>query len=290
MTQFVFPDDQSPTRLDQALARWTGLGLRQVRAMIDQGAVTVDGRVRPKGFLIAPGRQVEVTGPEPSVSCQVAVEICHRENGFAALVKPGGMHSARGLCEPSLESCLPGLGLEGWSLVNRLDVLTSGLVLAASDQEGEQCYKARQDNGQTRKYYLALARGLVGPMVVRNRIMDDKRRVVRVTSQDDAPLRWTAVWPVCVVRDDSLVLVGIRKGRRHQIRAHLAWAGHALCGDPLYGAGEGGEFCLHHFRVEMPDFEAQSGPPWPWITDEHLAAVRQVLALAAGQWPAIEGE
>lgn len=290
MTHFVFQDDRTPTRLDQALSRWTGLGLRQVRAMIDQGTVTVDGRVRPKGTLLAPGQQVALTNAEPLPSCQVAVEICRREKEFAALVKPGGMHSVRGRSPSCLETCLPGLGLDGWRLLNRLDAPTSGLVLAAAGREGERSYKAWQEQGRIRKYYLALARGQVGPVVLRNRIMDDKRRVVRVTLQGDAPVRWTVVWPVCPVGDDSLVLVGIRKGRRHQIRAHLAWAGHSLRGDPVYGAGEGGEFCLHHFRVEMPDFEAQFGPPWSWITDEQLAAVRQVLALAAGQWPAIEGE
>ena len=63
------------------------------------------------------------------------------------------------------------------------------------------------------------------------------------------------------------MLVGcrIRKGARHQIRAHLAAAGHPLLGDEPYGAEHScanGAFLLHHGRVSLPDFAASRLPAW----------------------------
>lgn len=285
MSDFALPPDQEPTRLDLALARWSGLGLRRVRALIQLGAVTVDGRVRPKSTLIGPGQVVTWGEPDRPAPPQIRIEICRCEAGFAALIKPGGMHSVRGRAEPCLESCLPDLGLAGWRLVNRLDFLTSGLVLAAAGMPEHARYKGWQDRGEVDKYYLALAHGRVETQVVRTRIADDQRRVVRVGTEDDRPERWTAVWPVWPVGSGTLVLVGIRKGRRHQIRAHLASIGHALQGDPIYGLGEDGGLGLHHFRVEMPGFDAQCWPVWPWLRDTHFEAIQRTLSQVARQWP-----
>ena len=57
---------------------------------------------------------------------------------------------------------------------------------------------------------------------------------------------------------------------RHQIRAHLWSAGHALVGDGVYGgAGEGGVLYLHHYRIVLRslDFAARAWPGWPeWET------------------------
>jgi hypothetical protein len=60
----------------------------------------------------------------------------------------------------------------------------------------------------------------------------------------------------------SLVLCRIRLGARHQIRAHLAAAGHPLFGDGLYGDRAAPCPLLHHIRLDMPDFSASCPPPW----------------------------
>ena len=272
---FLYPENFPAARLDAFLAQSMGLGLRQCRTLIEGGLVLVDGRPLAKGGMVRPGQRVSVAesaavpaAPHPEVA------VLARDDRFAALAKPAGLHSVAGRGQACLETCLTGLGLAGWRLLNRLDLLTSGLVLAAASEDGEAAYKGWQDGGLVCKWYLAVARGTVEAMTLRGRILDDKRRVVRVTGDEDEPLRWTQVCPVRPMDDGTLVLVRILKGRRHQIRAHLAHAGHPLAGDPVYGAGGPGGLFLHHWRVDMPGFSAAWLPAWPGVEAAEAEAVR----------------
>lgn len=277
MSTFPHPAHLSPERLDKVLAANLGLGIRRSRALIEAGLVLVDGRPLAKGGLVLPGQLVSVAEPAdagPGVCDVAGVEVVFSAMGFAAISKPGGVHTVAGRGGNSLEGCLPGLGLTGWRLLNRLDLLTGGLVLAAAGEREAALYKGWQEAGQVRKWYLALAHGCVGELELTGLILDDKRRVVRVTGQEDEALRHTVVRPVRAVEGNTLVLVHILKGRRHQIRAHLAHAGHPLVGDPVYGVGEHGGLFLHHWRLDMPGFTAELPPEWDFVDVRAVEAVR----------------
>lgn len=273
MTAYSLPSNHPPLRLDKALAQEMGLGLRRCRDLIDQGLVMVDGRPWRKGDLVGPGQRIVVDVlPGPVAPACPEVVIVTRDGRFAALHKPGGLHTVAGK-GPCLEALLPALGLEGWRLVNRLDGLTSGLVLAVRRAEDEALYTAWQDQGLVAKWYLALVHGRCHAMVLRGRILDTKRTVVRVTADDDVHVRWTHAFPVRTVGPDTLVLVRIFKGRRHQIRAHLSHAGHPILGDPVHGLAEEGGLFLHHWRLDMPEFSASTPPPWADVDLEPVEAV-----------------
>lgn len=279
MISFTHLHGLPPVRLDRLLARTLGLGLRRCRALIEEGLVLVDGRHLPKGGMVCPGQMVSVDDrtEAPSMTMPPGVVVVARDGAFAALTKPAGVHAVAGRGRSCVETCLPALGLEGWILLNRLDLLTSGLVLAAATADDAAAYMGWQDGGRIHKWYLAVARGTVGVLTLKGRILDDRRRVVRVAEDEDETLRWTRVCPVRRVNGGSLVLVGIHKGRRHQIRAHLARAGHPLVGDPVYGAGEPGGLFLHGWRVDMSGFSAASLPDWPDLDAAAIEAARQAL-------------
>lgn len=281
MTTRSFVSPAPATRLDRALALGLGLSLRQVRSLLETQCALVDGLPLRKGDLVRPGQHItlqtlpENTEPATSVQSAHSVTVLTRTPTFAALFKPSAMHSVAGKSAHCLEHCLPALGLDGWRLLNRLDYLTSGLVLAGASLADETTYATWQNQGLVRKAYLALAHGTVQATVLRHLILDEKRRKVRVTDRIDAPLRSTQVLPLFTRNQTTMLLVRIAKGRRHQIRAHLAHAGHPLVGDPLYGTAKNQPLFLHHWRLDMPTFTAAHLPDWPCDLDPH--ALEQAL-------------
>jgi len=283
--ELCIPHDCQGLRLDRALVRiMPGMGRRGARDLWTRFVVLVDGRRRAAGFRVQGGQRVTLKTAQGTVrdaqppACRQAgtmpaetrVRVVAQDDRFAALVKPPGMHSedlARGR-EPSIEAALPGLFPKRRAvLLNRLDKPVSGLVLAALDESAAQDYVLWQDQGQVRKFYLAVVDGCMRKVVEIRALLDTaKRRAIRVLPEvEPDPLRWTRVVFLAYREesDESLVRVEISKGRRHQIRAHLASVGHPVKLDPLYGAGPNlGWIHLHHYKIMLPGFTAVDLPGW----------------------------
>jgi 23S rRNA pseudouridine1911/1915/1917 synthase len=260
------------SRLDHALARLIpGIGLRRAREIIARKMVLVDGGPRPKGCILRRGQRIDVLkdGPgESSANREFCADIVvAAENAeFAALVKPAGMHSALGRGPCCLESCLKRIFVgRSALLLNRLDRETSGLVLVGFGSGPAEKYACRQDQGLVRKGYLAVVHGLMDEGMTLDCFLDTaKRKKVRAMKRrEQNSLRRTDVEPLQQNKDLGLTLVAahILKGRRHQIRAHLADAGHPILGDALYGSESADRLYLHHFQVNMPGFIARTRTP-----------------------------
>ncbi len=259
------------------------LGLRARRRLCDRSLVLVNGKPGIPGLKLRAGQEIIILpDPEGAAIPEDAPSLVYKDGGIAALYKPAGMHTAAlaGSLSPSLETLLGDLlpsEEEGYAsrLLNRLDAPTSGLVLASCTDGGERRWYRAERIGNTDKLYLALIEGQpLYDFTVARRLDTDTRNKTRVRHTDDPdPVRHTDVTllapltagdvPGLVESDDPdapLMLVGcrIRKGARHQIRAHLAAAGHPLAGDSLYGAELPcpSGFLLHHGRVSLPDFQA----------------------------------
>jgi 23S rRNA pseudouridine1911/1915/1917 synthase len=160
--------------------------------------------------------------------------------------------------------------------------------MAGLGAEAPARYRVFEDQGLIVKRYLAVVAGRPdwggGETVVRRGLDTAGRKKTRVLDADSPDrLRWTEVRTLrdCLDRgpdggpgrDAVLVLATIRKGARHQIRAHLAGLGHPILGDPLYGPwpDQEGPLFLHHFRIDFPGFSAQAWPDWADPTDRRLA-------------------
>jgi 23S rRNA pseudouridine1911/1915/1917 synthase len=270
MAMHCVPDTLDGWRLDRALAAlMPGSGLREVRRLIESGVVLVEGVNRPKGYAVSAGQCIEVRSSGKQWGA-AGVRLVVRSDGLAALFKPAGLHTqaVAGRSDPALEDALenvfPG---ESPVLLNRLDRETSGLVLVALDEQGLIGWKINQDAGVIRKEYLLIAEGLIeDAVVVKNAIDSAHRRKVKVLKGVEAPaLRWTRVEPLDAMigfEERTVCLATILKGGRHQIRAHMAFIGHPVTGDGLYGQG-GGRLYLHHFRISTPGFSAMAWPDWP---------------------------
>lgn len=271
MAQSVQVDKaMSGQRLDKALEQlMPDSGLRLRRRLIELGRVLVQGRPAAPSLKVLQGQRIDLLPDDAPQKSSVKIPIVKRTMSFAALLKPAGMHSSAiaGMNEPCVEALLPGLFPDSQPvLLNRLDNLTSGLLLVALKPQAQKDY-AIMDAMKVTKEYVAIVVGQLDEALELRRCLDsDDRRRTRVLAKLDPERRnWTFVWPVEELPGGlTKVRVQIYAGARHQIRAHLAAAMLPILGDPLYGEGnaEAPRLFLHHRRLVFPRFEAEAPENW----------------------------
>lgn len=306
------PDTMDGTRLDNALSLFLpDAGIRIRKRLFDTHTVLVNGIPRSKGYTVSAGDQIllvektvskaEDTQSEGSCSVRSGnskkdlieqLRIVHEDKHLAAIYKPGGMHSATiaGKNTLSLEKELGALFTKHSIndecqpiLVNRLDCLTSGMVIAAKSPEAATMFRELENAGAIEKLYLLLVHGSVtAPLHVTNKLDMAKRKITKVLPETDPdPLRHTTFLPLLettVPEDPSnnatLLMAAISKGARHQIRAHIASQGFPIVGDPMYNTpasqnthedsctDHSKTMYLHHYQIELGSFSAMCSPSW----------------------------
>ena len=262
-------------RLDRALKLLApDMGLRGRRRLFEHCRVLVDGRERGKGFRVRQGQTIELVPLRESQDGEsvrellAAVKVLDKGAAFAALYKPGKLHSAHvaGSPEPSVEGMLSRLFPNRDAvLLNRLDKETSGILLLAFGHEPAMRYSAFQEQGLALKRYLAVVRGRPEPGQVLDRKLvtggGERVRVLEEAADRDRQTKVEGALPA--ETGLSVILVNILKGARHQVRAHLAHAGFPILGDRLYSPSEPlGMLHLHHALFSMPGLNVASPPPW----------------------------
>ena len=151
--------------------------------------------------------------------------------------------------------------------VNRIDRNTSGLVMIGKTAPAlrELTKRIRQREG-IRKYYLAVATGkITEEMILTDRLLKDSgRNLVTVAEADSGNASETHIRALETGESFSLIEAELITGRTHQIRVHLAKAGHPLAGDPKYGDIRANEICrkhgissqlLHAYRLEFGELD-----------------------------------
>jgi len=292
------PEELNGVRLDASLSLFLPeAGVRIRRRLFETHTVLVNGIPRSKGYTVRTGEQIllvkktikevadETQESDIATKLLEQLYIVHEDAHYAAIYKPCGLHTASiaGKNSASLEASLPAL-FAGQAtenntppiLVNRLDCLTSGMVIAAKSEAAASMFRQLEDAGALEKIYLLLVHGSVpAPLSVTNKLDMAKRKVTKVLPEADSdPLRHTTFLPLLETtvpnapsQTATLLLAAISKGARHQIRAHIASKGFPIVGDPLYGAeqfstpAEGVPLMyLHHYQVEIGSFSAMCIP------------------------------
>ncbi|MBI2336436.1 MAG: RluA family pseudouridine synthase [Deltaproteobacteria bacterium] len=145
-------------------------------------------------------------------------------------------------------------------LLNRLDIKTSGLLLFAKDATTYREYFKLQKAGRLRKIYHAVVMGRVeqpGEINLPLKATGPRGMKMKVDSKRGNIEAKTRYWPEKILPDKTLLRVEITQGARHQIRCHLAFLGHPVLGDELYGQViEGARsfdfYFLHATEVHFP--------------------------------------
>jgi 23S rRNA pseudouridine1911/1915/1917 synthase len=214
-------------------------------ARLAAGEVRVGEDVARAERLLRPGDRLVWARPpwaEPEVP--LAFGLLHRDAHLLAVAKPAGLPSVPngGFLEHTLLHRVRRLHPEAVPL-HRLGRGTSGLVLFARTEEARRRLASDWRRGEVDKHYLALVRGVpardrfsvdvpIGP------VAHPRLGTVHaaVTAGEGRPSR-SHVRVLERRADGAVVEVRIETGRPHQIRIHLAAAGHPLVGDPLYQPG-----------------------------------------------------
>ncbi len=210
-----------------------------------------------------------------------AARVLYADERLVALDKPAGVSLAtrrveEGAAAARLVAALPAaeraehvLDAGGLLLVHRLDVGTSGVVLLARDEECHRTLARAFAERRVAKTYLALAWG--HPRPPRGEwtwaLGPDRRDRRRMTVSADGRAAVTGYAVAGRAPHVALVRLAPATGRTHQLRVHLAHAGHPIVGDDLYGgprhravrdAGlrallDPGRPLLHAWRLHLPE-------------------------------------
>ena len=292
---------ESGVRLDRFLRdRFPGVPSRSVRFAIEGGAVRVGGAASPKGRILREGETVTVaslaedTDWLPVPSLLPGASVAYEDPHVAVLCKPQDAHTEphRPLEAGTLAGYLRKLHPEvagispapGLTLLTRLDFATSGAVPAALTAQAWTFLRHEREMGAIGKRYLCLVEGDVAePIPIDYAIDADGGGTVRVRKEraDPDPCRWTWIEPVrSVGAGRTLVRATISRGKRHQIRAHLAAAGYPIVGDRRYAAvppeGPGKTRLMLHAEEVTFRHPATGGPlrvlcpPGPEFTEHSL--------------------
>ena len=263
------PDANRGQRLDQALAvLFPEFSRTRLKNWIEAGRVLVNGRaLRPKD-LVSGGELVEVrpvdepvveVAPEP-----IALNVVHEDPSVFVIDKPAGLvvHPGAGNPRATLQNALlhrdPALAhLPRAGIVHRIDKETSGLLVVARTAAAHMCLTKALAKHEVGRVYEAVANGVMtaGGTIdapIDRHPVDRLRMAVR----GDGRAAVTHYRVIERFRAHTHVRVELETGRTHQIRVHLAHAGFALLGDPLYGRrvviprrpAEGLEALLRGFR------------------------------------------
>jgi 23S rRNA pseudouridine955/2504/2580 synthase len=242
-------EESAAQRIDNfLLRRLKGVPKSHVYRVLRSGEVRVNsGRVGPEYRLragdrvrVPPVRLAERAPRAPARPLELPV--IHEDASLLVVDKPSGVavHGGSGISFGAIEALRAARPQARFlELAHRLDRDTSGLLVVAKKRSALLELHRMLREGEIEKVYLALAAGRWrgGPRELRESLhkhvtASGERRVsVRADGQQAA----TRVRPLATREDCSLLELRLLTGRTHQIRVHLAHAGHPILGDDKYG-------------------------------------------------------
>src|SRR5262245_41022842 len=263
--QVVVAAGEAGERLDRLLAARTALSRSRLKALILDGAVTIGpGTIRDPGYRVNAGEAIAVAVPPPEPATptpeRMPLKVVYEDADIIVIDKPAGLvvHPAAGHASGTLVNALiahcgdslSGIGgVKRPGIVHRLDKDTSGLLVVAKNDAAHQSLAAQfADHGRSgplERGYLAFAwgaferpKGTIDAPIDRHPASRTKM-AVRGTGRH-ALTHWQTLERFPGVDGKtaaSLLACRLGTGRTHQIRVHLAHAGHPLLGDGVYGPG-----------------------------------------------------
>jgi 23S rRNA pseudouridine1911/1915/1917 synthase len=278
----VVPRALDGQRLDRVVALVAACSRAEAAALVDEGAVAVDGRpVTARSHRLSEGDVLDLTLPESAAGHgdlvpdpSVAVPVVYEDADLVVVDKPAGLVVHPGAGQPSgtlvhgLLARYPEVAGVGDpdrpGIVHRLDKGTSGLLLVARSPAAYEALVAMLAAHEVDRRYRALAWGTLGAATgmvdapIARSSRDRTRMAVSIRGKE-ARTRYEVIRTYHEPATVTELWCRLETGRTHQIRVHLASIGHPVVGDSRYGGA----------RQSLP-------VPRPFLHAEHVALAHPV--------------
>lgn len=266
-----FYEAEDSKRLDAYLSEQLQITRSHAEKLISDGFVTVNDREVAKSLKLKKGDKVCATVPEPEpldvAAENIPLEVVYEDEHLLVVNKPKGMvvHPAAGnysgtLVNALLYHCGDSLsGINGVmrpGIVHRIDKDTSGLLMVAKNDKAHNFLAEQIKEHSFYREYEAIVHGIIkndsgtiNAPIGRHPV---KRKQMAVTAENS---KEAVTHYEVLLRGNGFTHIKCRleTGRTHQIRVHMAYLGHPVAGDEVYGPKKvikelGGQ-CLHARRL-----------------------------------------
>ena len=272
MTEHELICEENDVRLDKFVASSSiGVSRSMAASLIEKGNVLVNGAASDKKRKLRVGDRVEVNVPEPepyeAQPENIPLNIVYEDADLLVVNKPKGMvvHPAAGnrsstLVNALLYHCgdtLSGInGVLRPGIVHRIDKDTSGLLIVAKNDSAHTALAEQiKSHSFTREYEAVVFgslrddSGTVDAPIGRHPVDRKKMCVTQKNSKNAV----THYYVLNRYKGYTHIRCVLETGRTHQIRVHMAYLGHPVAGDPVYGVknekvGFSGQ-CLHAGKI-----------------------------------------
>ncbi len=250
--KFIIDEENAGLRLDKYLSNCLEDKSRSyIQGIIEKGNTLINGKAKKSNYTVKAGDTVEVTIPEPeelNIKAEnIELDILYEDTDLVVVNKPQGMvvHPASGvytgtLVNALLSHCKDLSGINGVTrpgIVHRIDKDTSGVIVIAKNDNSHNFLAAQlKEHSMTRVYY-ALVEGIIkeDEGSVDAPLARHPQEKIKIAVVKDGKRAVTHYRVIERYKTNTLVECILETGRTHQIRVHMAYIGHPLVGDPVYG-------------------------------------------------------
>lgn len=251
------------SRIDGVIAKEQAVSRSFVKVLLDQGKVSVNGKVVYKpSAKVQPGDTVELDFLPAQLQeiPEIDLEILYQDDDCVVINKPVGVltHS-KGAFNPEatvstfIRQFTTGMEDNRGGIVHRLDRVTSGVLICAKHEKALTWLQKQFADRKTQKTYNAVITGTLDPAKA-SIDMPIERNPKKPQTFRVGPNGKAAVTNYKVLETgEQYSLVELRPvtGRTHQLRVHLAQLDHPIVGDVLYGGEVAERTYLHALSLEI---------------------------------------
>ena len=256
--------DKSNIRVDFWLSqRLEDISRSYIKKISEKGGLKVNQRIVKPSFILKQGDSIaiDIQPPKPLdvIAQKIDVQVLYEDDDILIVNKPKGMvvHPACGNSDGTLVNALLGMygdnlsninGVIRPGIVHRIDKDTSGVLVVARNNKAHESLSNLFKTHDINREYVALVEGRLDvdkakiDAPIGRHPKDRKKMSVNTKNGKDAITHFEVLERF---KDKTLILAKLETGRTHQIRVHMAYIGHPLVSDPVYGNKKGQGQVLH---------------------------------------------